>query len=234
MRRVRWILFIGVVSVWGNYGIAQQEVAPMLNKGANNAEFLADGYYFSQSKSGSGLEGDIYLNSQWLPGKVLTKDTVLVEAPLRYRVYDDEMQVLVNGQTKALFPEQIRAVSIGERIFVPLEYKASKKKKAFAYFELLVEGDLSLLLRRELEIKPADYNPALNIGSRHDQVITNEVFYYKKEGKLPLSFKQTTKSVLKVLGARKKAVAQFAKENNLTVKSKEDLIKLFQFYNRKG
>ena len=130
-----------------------------------------------------------------------------------------------------LFPDSIKAIRINNQVFLPLSYTEGKQKKT-SYFELLSEGTVDLLLHRKLELKKSDYNPALNVGQRNDELVVKETYYYRKKSGTLRPLKQSKGEVLTALSNRKKAVAQFAKENKLGVRKQKDLIAIFDFYNR--
>ena len=83
-----------------------------------------------------------------------------------------------------------------------------------------------------MELQKSDYNPALNLGSRNDVLVVKNTYYYRKKSGTLRPLKQTKADVLDALSNRKKAIAQFAKENKLGVRKQEDLVAIFNFYNR--
>lgn len=206
-------------------------ISHLLDQGLNHASFVAMDTYLTKTRKPKSISGSLYLNEQWQESLLLTPQDKVIALPGRYRVYDDEIQILFNGEVMKLFPDSIKAIKIKNQVFVPLSYSDGKQKKT-NYFELLSEGTVDLLLLRKMELKKSDYNPALNIGQRNDELVVKEYYYYRKKSETLRPMKQTKGDVLKVLSNRKKAVAQFAKSNKLGVRKREDLAAIFNFYNR--
>lgn len=209
----------------------QDTIFHLLDQGLNNASFVAMDTYLTKTKKPKMVEGSLYLNEKWSEGLLLTLADQIIQVPARYRVYDDEIQILFEGKAMGVFPDSIKAIKIGNQVFLPLHYLNGKKKQK-SYFELLSEGHVDLLVHREMELQKSDYNPALNIGRRNDEFVIKETYYYRKNKGTLRPFKQTKSEVLTVLSNRKKAVAQYARENKLGVKKRTDLVAIFNFYNR--
>lgn len=203
------------------------------HRGINNANYFAEDTYLSRGAAEKRVEGSLFLEAQWQEARILTPQNEVVAARARYRIYDEEMQVLgANNEVLALYPAKVRAVAIGRQVFVPLEYQDKQGGATTGFFQLLVEGEASLLLRREMELVHGDYNPALNIGDRNDHFEARETYYYRyQKGKLQL-LRLNKKAVLDALGRRKKAVAEYARASNLGFRKQEEIVALFQFYNR--
>ena len=233
VRRIRCLFLVLSFSFFGIITQAQEQdtIFHLLDQGLNNASFVAMDSYLTKARKPKMVEGSLYLNEKWSESLLLTLRDEVIQMPARYRVYDDEVQILFEGKEMKLFPDSVRAVKIGTQVFLPLVYSDGKKKQK-SYFELLVEGTVDLLLHREMEIQKSDYNPALNIGRRNDEFVIKETYYYRKKSGNLRPLKQTKSDVLKVLSNRKKAIAQFAKTNKLGVRKQEDLVAIFNFYNR--
>lgn len=230
IRSLFLVLFIpGFVTI----GQAQEQdtIFHLLDQGLNNASWVAMDSYLTKTRQPKKIQGSLYLNEKWAESLLLTHSDEVIQVPARYRVYDDEIQILFDGKEMKLYPDSIKAIKIKNQVFLPLSYSKDKKKHQ-SYFELLSEGNVDLLLHREMELQKSDYNPALNIGSRHDELVIKENYYYRKKSGTLRPLKQSKSDVLSALSNRKKAVAQFAKTNKLGVKKQAHLVEIFNFYNR--
>ncbi|MCO6488120.1 MAG: hypothetical protein J5I98_06855 [Phaeodactylibacter sp.] len=215
-------------------GIAQLDSLDyIVRRGLNYPNYFAEDTYVSRGAIPRGVEGSLFLDEQWRDAHILTPDGKVVQARARYRVYDDEMQILgPDKQAMGLYPGKIRAVAIGQQVFIPLQFRNPEGKNTVGYFQLLVEGEMSLLLRRSTELVKSDYNPALDVGDRNDRLELRETYYYRRDDGTPQLLRQSKGSILKALGRRKKAVSEYAKANQLNPRKQEDLIDIFRFYNR--
>lgn len=214
-----------------NFAQEIDTISHLLDQGLNNASWVAMDSYLTKTRKPKAIEGSLYLNERWQESLLLTPQNKVIKVPARYRVYDDEVQILFEGEVMKLFPDSIKAIKIKDQVFLSLPYSDGKEKKR-SYFELLSEGTVDLFLHRKMEIVKSDYNPALNLGQRNDELVIKEYYYYRKKSGTLRPMKQTKGGVLEALSNRKKAVAQFAKSNKLGVRKRSDLVAIFDFYNR--
>ncbi|MEM9824503.1 MAG: hypothetical protein AAF985_25680, partial [Bacteroidota bacterium] len=198
---------------------------------------LSDGttpfYAFNQNEQEAKLVGGSqFLSEDWESGLVLMPDNKAYGVEGRYDIHNDEMQILVEGKVKVLQPHQIKAISLGNQIFVYRSFTEGEAAQK-GYFEILVEGKVSLFLRRTTKTKRANPHPVLGSVNDDFKVVTKESLYYRKRDKPLRYLKRKKKAVLTALSRKKKAITQLAKEERLNVKKTEDLIRLFSFYNEK-
>ena len=182
-----------------------------------------------------GMDGDIYLNNKFSKASVLTPDNKIAFIKARYRVFDDQIEILQKEEELILFKDKVKAISIDGQVFVPrLEYNKEGESK-LAWFELLSEGSVNLYQQYSIRIKRSDYNPSLNTGNKNDEMLTEKAFYYSLStgSKSMKKLKKGRSNILDALKKRKNAVNEFARENSLRWSKQEDLVKLFNFYNSK-
>lgn len=205
----------------------------IVRRGLNNPNYFAEDTYISRGAAPKEVEGSLFLDERWQDAHILTPENEVVNVKARYRAYDDEMQVLgPNKQVMGLYPAKVRAIAVGKQVFIPLEFRSPEGEDKVGYFQLLVEGEMALLLRRSLELARSDYNPALGIGDRNDRLELRETYYFRRDEGSPQLLRQSKGSILKALGRRKKAVSEFARANQLNPRKQDDLIAVFRFYNR--
>ena len=121
---------------------------------------IADGttplYAFNNNgQSGRIVDGSQFLSDTWEKGLVLMPDNQAYSIKGRYDIHNDQMLILVKDKIQALQPEQVKAVSLGERIFVYRIFQGGDKA-AKGYFEILVEGKVPLFMRRTVKTKKAN------------------------------------------------------------------------------
>jgi hypothetical protein len=191
--------------------------------------------YIGRKRAMVGMDGDIYLNNKFSKASVLTPDNKIAFIKARYRVFDDQIEILQKEEELILFKDKVKAISIDGQVFVPrLEYNKEGESK-LAWFELLSEGSVNLYQQYSIRIKRSDYNPSLNTGNKNDEMLTEKAFYYSLStgSKSMKKLKKGRSNILDALKKRKNAVNEFARENSLRWSKQEDLVKLFNFYNSK-
>ena len=111
------------------YTQSQDTIFHLLDQGLNNANFIAMDSYLTTARKPKLVEGSLYLNERWSESLLLTHTDQVVPVPARYRIYDDQIQILHNGKEMKLFPDSIKAIKIGKRVFLPLSYTKGRKKQ---------------------------------------------------------------------------------------------------------
>jgi len=115
----------------------------MLNGMMDNYRFtkMTDGTYTHNNLKISDIQGTPYLDGEFSPGKITTKDgTVYTEIPLRYNAYSDELEFQKDKDAYNIEPKTliIRA-EFGGAIFSCKEYDMLGKIQN-GLFEVLQKG----------------------------------------------------------------------------------------------
>ena len=191
--------------------------------------------YIGRKRAMVGMDGDIYLNNKFSDARVLTPENKITKTKARYRVYDDEIEVLQGKEELILFKDKVKAISIDGQVFVPRKEHNKEGKLKLVWFELLSEGSVNLYQQYRIRIKRSDYNPSLNTGNKNDEMLIEKEFYYSLStgSKSIKRLKKGRSNILDALKKRKNAVNEFARKNSLRWSKQEDLTKLFNFYNSK-
>ena len=176
--------------------------------------------------------GNQFLNEEFVEGIVLGKDGEKFRIKARYDAYNDEIQYYSeSGRLRAILPDLVKAVGIGDNIFVPKEYKVDKRSET-RFFQLLVEGDMSLFVKHKAVKRTVRNNP-LHAGSYSNEyrIEIEKSYFYQKKDKTLTSFKLNKKVLLKIMRSKEKMIRNFAAENNLRIKKEKDLALIFKKYN---
>lgn len=119
---------------------------------------------------------------------------------------------------------RVDMVLTGPRFFV------SDESSPTNYFEILSHGQLNLLESYQLiTTYEGSNNLTSNINGEEKQTAT-AVYYYKKDGEIAQPLKIRRKIILDLM-ENNEAVEQFIETEKLRLHKKEDLVKLFDFYN---
>lgn len=98
------------------------------------------------------------------------------------------------------------------------------------FFEVLVEGKMPLLRRTEAVIKASNYNQALMIGERNDQIVKRNVYYYLKDREIILVPKEKRK-FYKIFGESAGEIEKFVKDNAVSIRQPSGYFTIFTQYN---
>ncbi len=180
------------------------------------------------------VKGSPFLNTEFLFGVMSTVEAVSIEGlKYRYDIYSDEMQFILKGDTATITkPLILRSIEIGSQKFVYDVYKTGENTVAAGYFEILEEGKLTGLLRREMELDQDIY--VRNYGGGGG----TKDFYYKENRsnyiKLNKDIAQkisNKKAFIAFLPDYQEQVKAFMKSEKVSVKKPEDIKQIISYYN---
>lgn len=162
--------------------------------------------------------GSPYLNKDWKNGLVISKDGSSYAVKGRYRIFNDELQILENGKVKALYPHLLQGVILGKKAFIPAKI-ATPSGVNYAFFEILVDGDIKLLKQYEIEVKESK-DGFLKVKSKEHN------YYYLKEDNLakPLILKKD--EIMEMMPLKYEKVLDIAKKTD--DRNENSLVQLFE------
>lgn len=184
-------------------------------------------YIYPENNLIKGTEGSPYL-ADWEYADILfTSGGEIKELLVRYNVFTNQLLYMENGTTYLMgAPDSISEMKSSNKTYIYREYLPGKK----TFFEVLVKGNVSLLIKYEIEVSPANYNEALFTGNKND-VLNLKQRLYLQQGTtfFPLKNKEV---LYEVLSDKKEEVSNLIAKEKLSFKKKQDMIKLISFYNQ--
>ncbi len=109
------------------------------------------------------------------------------------------------------------------------EYVNEEGTPYIGFFQILSEGELTLLKMTRVAFKPADHNPTHNTGVKDNRFLKSVELYYaqgKKAIELP-----GRKGILKLMESHKQEVSKFVDVNEINLTNERHLLALFDYYN---
>lgn len=171
----------------------------------------------------------------WHEGKIVLESGDTLRGQIKYDLQQDLIQYK-QGQSiaQALTARKVLYFEIFDntvrkyRQFFSLPYATNTDYKAPVFFELLTEGDLTLLCREALEYRT--YSSPYMVGSYTRLVLVNSYFLLKENGSIePLEVKKS--DLLNLMGKKSDKVEDYMKDNRLKVDDKYDLVQIVKYYN---
>ncbi len=171
----------------------------------------------------------------WHEGKIVLESGDTLRGQVKYDLQQDLIQYK-KGQSiaqaftarKVLYFEIFDSSIRKYRQFFSLPYATNTDYKAPVFFELLAEGDLTLLCREALEYRT--YSSPYMVGSYTRLVLVNSYFLLKENGSIePLEIKRA--ELLNLMEKKSDKVENYMKDNRLKVDDKYDLVQIVKFYN---
>ncbi len=180
------------------------------------------------------VEGSPYLTEEWKEAEIFTTKEQQANATLRYRIYDDIMEVQQTDGNYLLDKEIVRKIVFNDKVFAPY-YLVNNMNKSykFVYFQVLSEGDKTLLLKYKQIVEDVQKDNGYNSHNTTPKLILKKDLYVLNKGeKIAVKTLKKKKSILTLFGSKAKKIAQYAKKKKLKFTKKDDLILIFDYYNK--
>jgi hypothetical protein len=183
--------------------------------------------------------GDTYLNTRWKQTSMLLYDNekLLEGYPVRYDIKLDELEVKTRNGIKVLKGAKVKSfvwidslTNAPEYFVNAKDYKNDDNVPYTGFFQVLNDGVLPLLRKTVLDIKKADYNIQLNVGSHDDKILKKPRFYTVKDKQL-IDLPSSKKKLVSVFDDQSDEMEKYIRENNLATNKADDLKLIFIHYN---
>lgn len=183
--------------------------------------------------------GDVYLDSKWNMGSVMVSDkNSLIEGyPMKYDLKSQNIEIKTSGGVRVLDIKNVGhmvwldSITRQPRYFVNGSKYKDDGVPIVGLMEVLLDGEKALFKKTKLNIKQPTYVAAMDVGSRDTEIYKKAAYYYNN-GVDVVEIK-SKKKFIDSLGDIGEEVEKYMKDNKLDVKTEDDLVKIFQFYNSK-
>lgn len=179
------------------------------------------------------ITGSPYLNEYFLKGRIeLSDGEVLEGVQIRYNVHEDIMEIDNDGEILGINkPDKIRKVMFNDRTYIYNPYLTGKDVEKNGYFEVLIEGPMTLYCKRtnKLEMKALNSNFGKSgMGASYFDMQKYFFVQTQNEEVFPL----TKKKLLEYAGSSKSEIKKYIKKRKIRFSEERDLIGLIKFYNK--
>ncbi|WP_247232077.1 hypothetical protein [Telluribacter sp. SYSU D00476] len=213
---------------------------------SNGMQLHSAGIIWAMSSAGKAeVLGETYHDTVWAKGNIKFYQSIqpvggqpvdsIIGLGLRYNVHFNELEVMLSTykDVKAIEGPRIKNFSLEKNgrstLFVNTqEYKTDKPLKGF--YEVLVPGKVQLLHNQRTTVRKPTYNAAMDVGDKHVRIAMNSDYYVLRDGTIS-KLSPTKKGLLQVLGDQADQINSFLKTNELDLKNKQDLTRVFEYYN---
>jgi hypothetical protein len=174
----------------------------------------------------------------WHKGFLVTTDKDTLRGELKYDLENNMVQVNSNNALKAIGSRKIYYFEIFDktvssyRHFYVLPYTLDSQYETPVIFELLYEGQMSLLAREEIVLENVSATPYGFMGgagfSRYRLVY--RFFFVDTKGNIT-RYNMKKKELLSIFVRKEKQIKQFIQRNKLDTDNIRDLIRITAYYN---
>jgi hypothetical protein len=246
-KKLSILIFMGLLSLSSLAQSTGNELSnvtrDMINLGGMRIPANGNGTLFGIKGPRGNIVGDPYLDSTWHVGSIKLFQKIgppgregdsIANVPLRLDLHANELEVKItnSNEIRAVSGQQVRFFTIEgneRRVFMSTRQFRSEDNLS-GFVELVASGRLSLVEYGKLNIIKPSYNEALGTGTK-DTKITKSLQYYVVKGNTLFHIGTSKKKLLETMGDRTDDVEKFIKTNDLSLKSRADLSKIFAYYN---
>jgi hypothetical protein len=184
----------------------------------------------------SEIIGDFFHDSTFAESKVvLVGDKTVYETFARFDIKNDVLEIRSIGGNRWVDGNKISFFTLNQQntlnptLFLNVKNFICDEAKKNGFFEVLQEGKGLILQYTKLTVRKPTYVPALGTGDLNSKVIRAVEYFYATEGKAT-KISNSKKSMIAIFGDKKDDMAKFISQNELDLKSRNDLSKLFNYY----
>jgi len=176
----------------------------------------------------------VYINDKWLNGTiVIAPNSEVKDIPIKYDVKNNLLEIQTKDGIKIANKDKLKSFStkdaLEEHHYVNSDDLKIKGLTGIA--EVLVPGKLPLYGGIHLRKIPANYNPAMDVGSKVDVFVIDESLFLIRDNEA-FDITKAGKKILKYFGDKSSAIESYVKQNKLSYKEKSDIIKIVEEFNR--
>lgn len=173
------------------------------------------------------IRGTPFLVDKWLSGTAETVKGKYDGIELKFNVYDNTLLINKDDEPYEL-NENINSFTLntGKQLLLFRKVKTSVDFNSDVYLQVLAEGNINLF---KLHIKKLAEMSEINAGIV--QTFTNGAKYYIEIRGVLQSLKTDKDTIIKLQPSIEEKINLFIKENKISFKKEDDLIRLFNFMN---
>lgn len=185
----------------------------------------------TQITPGTQVIGTPYLESEWIPADiVLTTGERLNRYPVRYNVLANLFEVNVLSDIKGLEGDRVTEFTLVSPTAAVRRFMAGKYYRQPGFYEILDTGQVTLLRRTDVIVKPPDYSPQFNVGSRDTRIIKKTALYTALNDDVQV-LSQHARKFFRIFDTREDDVRAYAARNQLDLANEDHVVLIFRYYN---
>ena len=194
-------------------------------------DFMDLGTKITEIAYQTGTKGSGYLYEDWvLADVVMAGDRkIFRDLMVKIDVQQNLLEIQYNDEIKLLNASQTLSFTVKPDKDTFLTRNALDPDYPDGFFKVLCNGETALLIHYLTDIKKANYNVAMDVGSKDDEIIVVNQSYIVFEGDL-LPVGNTRKKLLRQFDSNK-PVRNYIHDQKINPKNVLDLINLVNYIN---
>jgi hypothetical protein len=237
-------LFVLLLTYCGSNLLAQSGGMMQTTKDRINFSGLVipnTGVLFGVEGEAGKVIGDNYYDTTFQAGNVRFYGRIgaadsLGGVPVRYDLMTQEVEIRAGANDiRAAKAPTVRYFVMNNRLgaaslFINVREFRGDADQLVGFFEDVTSGKLTLLQRHSIHVKKANYNAALNTGTKDDELEKKREWYVAK-GRQAFKFSPNKKVILEMMGDKQAAIETYLKDKKPDLKKASGLAEVFAYYN---
>lgn len=180
-------------------------------------------------------KGSHFFFDDWHSGLIELENGIFIKTDaIKYDLENNRFEIKTKNAVKLLDGDKVKQYQLdkdqGQLNFINAEYFTINNVPMYGFFQILSDGITKLLVRTTVGVKQANYNVAIDMGSKQNEIIKTETLYLFINNQLN-EIKKNKKKILKLFGLKATEIERFSKSEKLSFKVKNDLVKIVNYYN---
>ncbi len=172
----------------------------------------------------------------WHDGFIVTSNKDTLRGQVKYNMEANSVQFYNREVVRTYSSYQVFYLNIYDEVlenyreFYTIPYKLKTDYETPVIFELLYEGELSLLSREALVQETVPTGAGFYSGSLVRDRLRQYFYFVDKKGKM-YTFSGKKGDLFTIMAKKQRKVKEFVKQNRLKTDSSRDLVRITAFYN---
>lgn len=185
-----------------------------------------------------GVKGSPFFTQSWSEGVLFYSDGKKSAAlPLKHDVYKNQLvakrpqgdSVLINTGNVSHFQLKDPA----GKVYLFKKFPGLKTADAgltSAFFQVLYEGKMALLIKHNKSLVKANYQGAYSADRPYDELVSQSEYYLKKADQTLIKIRMNKKAILDILQDKQSTVKEFVEKEKIDFKDEASVAKLLAYY----
>ncbi|NID13283.1 hypothetical protein [Fibrivirga algicola] len=169
-----------------------------------------------------------------LPGTTVDS---LIGVPVRYDLQLNQVEIkAAPTDIRVATAAQVRQFAMNNKALKGISYYVNVREfsgeanQLQGFFELVTPGKALLLRYPSVSVSKANYNLAMNVGSKDDELVIKQVWYVAMN-RQAVPFSPSKKALLALFSDKEAQLTTFLKNQKPDLKTRSGLASVFAFYN---
>jgi hypothetical protein len=218
-----WCFTFIISGIWAQQNLTL--LTTLSNYDILNKQNYADVLFFSHKNVSQDVVGNPHPLFDWRNALLVSKNNKIYSVSARYSPFGDNFQVTYEQQQRTIDASAVKAIAVGERLFISSKYENKKATLSNAFFELLSDGEVKLMQR---------YVPSTT-EINQQQIVINEIttkMYYQRVGyKNAIEIKSLKKELPKIFGEYYELALKIIDDHSFDLSNSNHIKLLFEVLN---